>query len=83
MNKEEYKDFLNKEIKLNDEVIYIRLIRTGSSSKRKLMYKGKVLGFKGKKVEILEQYTNEYEIKEQNTHFIFPKDIVILGDSNE
>ena len=47
------------------------------------MYKGKVLGFKGKKVEILEQYTNEYEIKEQNTHFIFPRDIVILGDSNE
>ena len=25
----------------------------------------------------------EYELKEQNTHFIFPKDIVILGDSNE
>ena len=25
MNKEEYKDFLNKEIKLNDEVIYIQV----------------------------------------------------------
>ena len=42
MNKEEYKDFLNKEIKLNDEVIYIRLVQTGRSSKRKIMYKGKV-----------------------------------------
>ena len=72
------KDFLNNEININDEVIYLKLLQTGSSSKRKIMFKGRVLGFKGKKVKIERLYTNEWEIKKQEIDEIFPKDIVIL-----
>ena len=72
------KDFLNNEISINDEVIYLKLLQTGSSSKRKIMFKGKVSGFKGKKVKIERLYTNEWEIKKQEIDEIFPKDIVIL-----
>ena len=33
--------------------------------------------------EVLVLEMKDIEIKEQNTHFIFPRDIVILGDSND
>lgn len=74
------KDFLGKEIQINDEVIYIKLCRTGSSSSRKIMFKGKVVGFKGQKVEIECLYTNEWKIKEKYIDVVFSKDIVVLNE---
>lgn len=72
------KDFLNNEINIDDEVIYLKRLRTGSSTTRKIMFKGKVLGFKGQKVKIERLYTNEWEIKSKEIDEIFPKDIVVL-----
>lgn len=72
------KDFLNNEININDEVIYLKRLMTGSSSTRKIMFKGNVLGFKGQKVKIERLYTNEWEIKTKEIDEIFPKDIVVL-----
>ena len=71
-------DFLKNEISVNDEVIYLKRLMTGSSSTRKIMFKGKVLGFKERKVKIERLYTNEWEIKSKETDEIFPKDIVVL-----
>ena len=73
-----YKDFLDNDIKINDEVIYLKSIQTGSSSTRKIMFKGRVLNFKGKKVEIRREYTNEWNITNTVSDFVFPKDIVVL-----
>lgn len=73
------KDFLNNEININDEVIYLKRLMTGSSSTRKIMFKGNVLGFKGQKVKIERLYTNEWEIKTKEIDEIFPKDIVVLS----
>lgn len=72
------KDFLNNEIKINDEVIYLKRLMTGSSSTRKIMFKGKVLDFKGEKVKLERQYTNEWTVKEYEEDIIYPKDIVVL-----
>lgn len=71
-------DFLGNEIKINDEIIYLKLLQTGSSAKRKIMFKGKVLGFKSQKVIIERQYTNEWTIKEYEEDIIYPKDIVVI-----
>lgn len=73
------KDFLNNEINIDDEVIYLKRLMTGSSSTRKIMFKGKVLGFKGQKAKIERLYTNEWEIKSKEIDEIFPKDIVALN----
>lgn len=54
------KDFLKNELKIDDEVIYIKLMRTGSSSSRNVMFKGKIVGFTPKMVKIERQYTQEY-----------------------
>lgn len=54
------KDFLNNELKNDDEVIYIKNMRTGSSTVRNVLFKGKIIGFTPKSVRILSQYTNEY-----------------------
>lgn len=72
------KDFLGNEIKINDEVIYVKRLRTGSSSTRKIMFKGKALGIKSQKLIVQRQYTNEWSIKEYAEDIIFPKDIVSL-----
>lgn len=73
------KDFLGNEIKINDNVVYLKRLQTGSSSTRKIMFKGKVLNFKGQKVEISREYTNEWVIKDKEIDIIFPKDIVVLN----
>lgn len=74
------KDFLDKNINIGNEVIYLKLLQTGSSSKRKIMFKGKIIGFKGQKVEVERLYTNEWEIKSKEIDVIFPKDIVVLSN---
>lgn len=71
-------DFLNNEINIEDEVIYIKGIQTGSSTTRKIMFKGKVVNFKGRKVEIERLYTNEYIIANKEIDLIFPRDVVVL-----
>lgn len=72
-------DFLNNEININDEVIYLKRMMTGSSSTRKIMFKGKVIAFDGKKVVIKRLYTNEWVIKNQESDTVFPKDVVSLN----
>ena len=74
------KDFLENKIEISDDVIYLKLMQTGSSSKRKIMFKGKVIGFKGQKVEIERLYTNEFEVEKGIKDIIFPKDIVVLKE---
>lgn len=54
------KDFLNNELKINDKVIYIKNMRTGSSTVRNVLFKGKIIGFTPKSVRILSQYAREY-----------------------
>ena len=78
--KDNMKDFLGNYINVGDEVIYLKLLRTGSSSKRKIMFKGKVLNFKGQKVEVSREYTNEWNIEHPESDLIFPKDVVVLEE---
>lgn len=53
------KCFFNNELKIDDEVIYIKGVRSGSSTVRNVLFKGKIIGFTPKSVRILRQYTNE------------------------
>lgn len=53
------KFFLNNELKIDDEVIYIKGVRSGSTV-RNVLFKGKIIGFTPKSVRILRQYTNEH-----------------------
>ena len=73
-------DFLNNEINIGDEVIYLKNLRTGSSTIRKIMLKGKILSFKNDKVNIQRTYNKDgFSLEEIDT--IFPHDIVVLkGD---
>ena len=75
-------DFLNHKIEINDDVIYLKRMMTGSSSTRKIMFKGKIISLKGQKVEIERLYTNEWEIKSKEIDIIYPKDIVVLDSKN-
>ncbi len=76
------KDFLEKEIKINDTVIYIVNLPTGSSSSRKVMFKGKVVDFQIKKVMkkvVIERlYTNEEYFKIGVCDTVFPKDVCVI-----
>lgn len=49
------KDFENRELAIGDQVIYIKGRRTGSSSSRNIMFKGKVVGFTPKMVKVFKQ----------------------------
>lgn len=71
-------DFEGKEIKINDEVIYIKPIRTGSSSVRKIMFKGRVKEIKNKKAKIERLFTNEFEFEKNKIDEIFSKDIYVI-----
>lgn len=44
------KDFLGRELSIGDECIYLKNCRTGSSTTRKLMFKGVITGFKGHRI---------------------------------
>ena len=72
------KDFENKKINIYDDVIYLKTIRTGSSSIRKCMFRGKVKGFTNTKVIIEPMYSNEFKIREQEDK-IFPRDVYRIG----
>lgn len=53
------KDFLGNELNINDEVVYIKSIRSGSSTRRNALFKGKIIRFTPKMVEIEMQYNQE------------------------
>ena len=73
-------DFLNNEINIEDEAIYLKNLRTGSSTIRKIMFKGKILSFKNDKVNIQRIYNKDgFSLEEIDT--VFPHDVVVLkGD---
>lgn len=74
-------DFYKQEILIGDEVIYIKLIRTGSSSSRKCMFKGYVKGFTKNKVIIQPTYSNEFKIDEDDDEVkIYPSDVYVIGE---
>ena len=52
-------DFLEREIKIDDEVIYLKRMIAPGGSRRNVMFKGRVLGFTAKNVKIVREYTNE------------------------
>lgn len=73
------KDFENKEIKVNDEVIYIQNIRTGSSSSRKCMFRGVVKEIQKNKLVIKPLYSNEFVTAEEwDVVKIFPRDVYVI-----
>lgn len=53
------KDFLGNDLNFGDEIIYIKSLRTGSSTTRNVLFKGRILDFLPKNVEILRTYSNE------------------------
>lgn len=78
------KDFENKDIKINDEVIYIQNIHTGSSSIRKCMFKGIVTEILDKKVLIKPIYSNEFKnIGNWDNVKIYSKDVYIIRNNHE
>lgn len=52
-------DFLGNELFIGDEVVYIKSIRTGSSTRRNALFKGKIIRFTTKMVEIICEYNKE------------------------
>jgi hypothetical protein len=76
------KDFLNNKIEIGQNVVYIKLMGTGSSSSRKMLFGGKVVRFTPKKVAIERKYTHEWEIKDKEIDLIQPHEIVVLGVSD-
>ena len=75
-------DFLNNEINIGDEVIYLKNLRTGSSTSRKIMFMGKVLSFKNDKVNIQRVYNKDrFPLEEADT--VFPHDVVVLKESDK
>lgn len=44
------KDFLGRELAVGDECVYLKNCRTGSSTIRKLMFKGVITGFKNSNI---------------------------------
>lgn len=48
------KDFLGRELNVGDKCIYIQNQRTGSSTIRKIMLKGTIIGFSPQKVRFRE-----------------------------
>lgn len=44
------KDFLGRELNIGDECVYLKNCGTGSSTTRKLMFKGVITEFKGKRI---------------------------------
>ncbi len=79
------KDYLNNEIKINDEVIFLAYMRTGSSSSRNMIAKGKVIGFDKKKVKIKVEYydTDKWKPNIETIENIIPLKIVVIGGKNE
>ena len=77
-------DYLGNEIKINDDVIYILYLRTGSSSSRNMIAKGKVIGFKKSKVEIKREYfdTDKRQCQNENIDTIDNMKVVVIGDSS-
>jgi len=71
-------DFEGKEIRINDEVIYLKRLRTGSSSTRKIMFKGIVKDFKKNKVVIKCTYGREYINQVGKETDIFSHDIYVI-----
>ena len=58
-------DYLGNEIKVNDEVVFLVHMRTGSSTFRNMIAKGKVVGFYKSKVQILVEH---YDISKWKPH---------------
>ena len=67
------KDFLGKEINIGDNIVYLAGRRTGSSSRRNMLFKGEVIGFTTKMVIVLEE---KYRSEEK----IMPWNIVIIKE---
>lgn len=53
------KDFLGRELDVGDECVYLKNCRTGSSTTRKLMFKGVITSFKKRNV-IFDNNTTVY-----------------------
>ena len=66
------KDFLGRELNVGDECIYLKNCRTGSSTTRKLMFKGTITSFKKSNI-IFDNSTTVYN----------PKDVVKVRWSND
>ena len=71
------KDFLGKEITKGDKCIFLKNTNTGSSTTRKIMYKGVVLSATGKpEVEFHSPDQNRFMKRE--TTKVFASEIVIV-----
>jgi hypothetical protein len=75
-------DFLEREIKIDDEVIYLKRMIAPGGSRRNVMFKGKVLGFTVKNVKIVREYTNE-SFPTMEVDYVLPWRICKLETINE
>lgn len=69
------KDFLGKEINVGDRIAYLAGRRTGSSSRRNMLFKGKVTGFTTKMIRVIEEKHNSEET-------IMPFNIIVVKESD-
>ena len=67
-------DFVGKEIHIGDSVVYLKNVRTGSSTIRKCMFRGIVSGETNCKIKIhpLDYNKPPYET-------IYPEDVVVIN----
>lgn len=79
------KDYLNNDIKINDEVVFLAYKRTGSSSSRNMIAKGTVIDFDKKKVKIKAEYydTDKWEPNNEIIENIIPLKVVVIRGSKE
>lgn len=65
--KEKFKDFLGREINIGNECVYIKDVRTGSSTTRKMLFRG-----------VVTRITKHKVAFDENEHVVFPEDVVIV-----
>lgn len=87
-----FNTFTLETININDIVVYLKTVGTGSSTHRKCKFIGQVKGFTAKKVKIRrlsppDKFVTPNECKDYGLDCIYPEDIVHiitnLGDDSK
>lgn len=76
-----FKTFIGERINIDDVVVYLKTVGTGSSTLRKCKFVGHVEGFTAKKVNIRrlsppDKFVTPNECRDYGLDCIYPEDIV-------
>lgn len=78
-----FKCFIEKTLHIDDIVVYLKNIRTGSSTIRKCKFVGQVTGFTKSKVKIMrlskpDQWVTPDMIRNYGEDEVYPEDVICI-----